>query len=73
MVKRFNTVSDQWLRTMAAARLRWDKLTDDDLQSVRGNAERLIDVLQSRYGFPRDQATKELAAWRQSLTASAAA
>ena len=39
---------------------------------VRGNSERLISLLQTRYGFPRAQAIRELTAWRQSLTHNAA-
>jgi hypothetical protein len=72
MDKRVNTVSEQWIRLMTAARQRWDRLTEDDVQDVRGNSERLISVLQARYGFPRSQAIRELTAWRQSLTAGAA-
>jgi uncharacterized protein YjbJ (UPF0337 family) len=63
----------QWIRVRAAARQRWGLLTDDDVESVRGNTERLISVLQSRYGFARVQALKELTAWRQVLSSGAAA
>jgi uncharacterized protein YjbJ (UPF0337 family) len=59
--------SDRWQRVMHAARERWDRLTEDDLRSVRGNAERLISVLQERYGMARGEALKELTAWSQSL------
>ena len=71
MAMRFNTVSEQWVRLMTAARQRWDRLTDDDVQGVRGNSERLISVLQARYGLPRAKAIRELTAWRQSLTTGA--
>ncbi len=73
MAKRRDTVNDQWTRLMAAARKRWDRLSEDDVQSVRGNTERLISVLQTRYGFARAQAIKELTAWRQALSTDAAA
>ena len=73
MAKRIQTVNEQWTRVMTAARARWDKLTDDDVQGVRGNTERLITVLQVRYGFARAQAIRELTAWRQALSAGAPA
>ncbi|MGE0813986.1 MAG: hypothetical protein AB7O28_10885 [Vicinamibacterales bacterium] len=73
MRKRVNTVSAQWVRLMGAARERWDRLTDEDLLAVRGNSERLISLLQDRYGFARDQALKELIAWRRALSAAAPA
>lgn len=73
MAKRLDTVNVQWIRLMAAARQRWDRLSEDDVQNVRGNAERLISVLQARYGFARAQALKELTAWRQALSTGVAA
>lgn len=73
MAKRATTMSEQWMRLMGTAQARWSRLSTDDLQGVHGNAERLISVLQARYGFGRGQALDELKAWRRSLTAGAAA
>lgn len=57
----------RWQTMAEAAIQRWDRLTMDDLGTVRGNAERLIELLQARYGLAREDALAELAAWRQSL------
>jgi uncharacterized protein YjbJ (UPF0337 family) len=59
--------TERWQRLMHAARERWDRLTEDDVRNVRGNAERMISVLQDRYGMARDEAQKELTAWSRSL------
>jgi hypothetical protein len=59
--------SDRWQRVSSTAHQRWDRLTEEDLNAVRGNAERLVSLLQGRYGFARDQALKELTEWRNSL------
>lgn len=67
------TMSDRWARVMDAAQARWERLTADDVRSVQGNAERLISVLQARYGFGRSQALDELKAWRRSLSNGLAA
>jgi len=67
MAQKIGRVTEQWMRVMNAARERWDKLTDADVENVRGNAERLVSVLQARYGFARDEALRELGAWRQTL------
>jgi hypothetical protein len=64
-----NEGSDRWQRLSSAARQRWDRLTEEDVQAVRGNAERLISLLQGRCGLERDQALKELMAWRGVLAA----
>ncbi len=56
----------RWETLSGAVRARWSALTEDDVLSVRGNSERLISVLQSRYGFARDEALAEVAAWSRS-------
>jgi hypothetical protein len=63
----------RWQHMTEAAVQRWDRLTTDDLGSVRGNAERMVELLQARYGLARHDALAELAAWRQSLAALGAA
>ena len=61
---------NRWQELTGAVRKRWSALTEDDVLSVRGNAERLIDVLQTRYGMAREEAIKELSAWSRSLAAA---
>lgn len=56
---------------MDAAQTRWDRLSVDDVRGVRGNAERLLSVLQDRYGLGRDEALREVQAWRDSLRGAA--
>jgi len=63
---------NRWQGLTGAVRDRWSELTEDDVLSVRGNTERLITVLQTRYGFARDEAIKELTAWSRSLAATTA-
>ena len=38
----------------------WDDLTDEDLDSINGNQEQLIRVLQNRYGYTRNLAFVEV-------------
>ena len=62
-------VSPRWQHVSNAARQRWDRLSEEEVTDVRGNAERLVALLQGHYGFGRDQALKELTDWRKSLAA----
>lgn len=50
-------IIDRWseLREMALAQ--WDRLTDRDLDQVEGRRERLVGLLQRRYGWAREQTT----------------
>jgi uncharacterized protein YjbJ (UPF0337 family) len=38
---------------------RWGRLTDDDLELAGGKADRLIGLLQQKYGYSREQAEQE--------------
>jgi len=37
----------------------WGRLTDDDLDRIEGQAERLIGLLQQRYGYAKEKAEQE--------------
>lgn len=37
----------------------WGKLTDDDLDRIEGQAERLVGLLQQRYGYAKEKAERE--------------
>ena len=38
---------------------RWGKITDDDLTVISGRSEKLLGVLQTRYGYAKDKAETE--------------
>ena len=38
---------------------KWGKLTDDDLDVIKGKRDQLIGSIQKRYGYARDQAERE--------------
>jgi uncharacterized protein YjbJ (UPF0337 family) len=53
----------QWTQLIGRARVRWGKLTDDDLSQIKGDAERLKGKLQEYYGRSREQAEKDIREW----------
>jgi uncharacterized protein YjbJ (UPF0337 family) len=55
----------KWLQIKGAVKEQWGKLTDDDLDQVNGNLERLVGVVQERYGYARERAAKEVETFRQ--------
>jgi len=62
--------SDRWQQVQQQVKTRWDRLSDADIAGVRGNMERLIEVLQARYGYARRDAMREINLWSQSLRQS---
>lgn len=60
----------KWKQLKGEARVQWGKLTDDDLDQVQGNAEKLIGVVQERYGYAREEAKAEVDRFFESHTAT---
>jgi uncharacterized protein YjbJ (UPF0337 family) len=38
----------------------WGKLTDDDVNQIDGNVDKLVGRLQERYGYAKEDAEKEV-------------
>jgi uncharacterized protein YjbJ (UPF0337 family) len=50
----------KWRQIKGEVQSRWGKLTDDDMDRVEGDAEKLIGKVQERYGYQRDEAQREV-------------
>ncbi len=55
----------KWLQIRGAVKTEWGKLTNDDLDQVNGNLERLVGLVQERYGYARERAAKEVEEFRR--------
>ena len=49
----------KWKEMSGQIKVWWGKLTDDDLEQAGGKADRLIGLLQQKYGYSREQAEEE--------------
>jgi uncharacterized protein YjbJ (UPF0337 family) len=56
-------MSGKWKQLKGAAKERWGKLTDDDLDVINGQADQLVGKIQERYGIARDVAQKQVDEW----------
>ena len=50
----------KWHQLKGAAKVQWSKLTDDDFDRINGETEKLVGVIQERYGYARERATEEV-------------
>ena len=67
MTMDWNRVEGNWKQFKGAAKEKWGKLTDDDLNVIEGRREQLEGKLQQRYGFAKDQISKDVDDWFGSL------
>ena len=54
-----DTMKGKWNEMKGEAKKRWGKLTDDDLTAVSGEKDRLVGILQQKYGYSKEEAEKE--------------
>ena len=50
----------RWNQVKGEVRRRWGKLTDDDFERIGGQKDKLIGLIQERYGYAREQAEEEV-------------
>jgi uncharacterized protein YjbJ (UPF0337 family) len=55
-----DVLKGKWHQLKGDIKSRWGKLTDDDLDRVEGEAEKLVGRVQERYGYQRDEAKREV-------------
>ena len=58
-----DVLKGKWKQLKGEAKTQWGKLTDDDLDQVEGNTEKLVGKVQERYGYGREQAEREVNQW----------
>ncbi|HEX9295518.1 MAG TPA: CsbD family protein [Polyangiaceae bacterium] len=50
----------QWKELRGKIKEWWGDLTDDDVQRIDGNQDKLVGTLQQRYGYAKDRALSEV-------------
>jgi uncharacterized protein YjbJ (UPF0337 family) len=55
-----DVLKGKWHQLKGEVKSKWGQLTDDDLDRVAGDAEKLVGRVQERYGYERDRAKREV-------------
>ena len=53
-------LAGKWKQMRGELKTWWGKLTDDDVDRIGGQKEKLIGLIQERYGYAREQAEQEV-------------
>ena len=49
----------KWKELKGSVKEKWGDLTDDEVTQVEGKTEKLVGILQAKYGYSRDKAQEE--------------
>jgi len=61
-------LKSKWHELKGGIKAKWGKLTDDDLTTVNGQSEKLMGILQTRYGYSKEEAKKEYVSFMSTHT-----
>ncbi|MDN6196046.1 MAG: CsbD family protein [Atopostipes suicloacalis] len=50
----------KWEQAKGTIQKKWGKLTDDDLDVIKGDSKKLVGKLQEKYGMSKEEAQKEV-------------
>ena len=63
----WDRIEGDWKQMAGKVKQKWGNLTDDDMMKMKGKREELEGVLQTRYGYNKDQVKKEIDSWSSGL------
>jgi len=55
-----DTLKGEWNQMKGEVKRKWGQITDDEMTTVEGDYDKLVGVLQSRYGYARGRAEQEV-------------
>jgi uncharacterized protein YjbJ (UPF0337 family) len=65
----WDEIQGKWKQMKGDLRTRWGKLTDDDLHTIGGEKDKLVGVVQERYGIQKDEAQRQVDEWHEGMQA----
>jgi len=57
----------KWKQMKGAVQAKWGSISDDEFAQIEGNRERLVGLLQEKYGRNKDQLRQEVNSYLDSL------
>jgi len=59
-----NIIEGKWEQLKGSAQVQWGKLTNDDLDQIEGNSQKLAGKIQEKYGYSKEEAEKSVEEWQ---------
>lgn len=63
----WDQIQGKWKQAYGSLQKQWGKLTNDDLDKIKGDRIRLAGLLQERYGRTKEEIERELDSWARTF------
>lgn len=63
MAGAWDRIKGNWKQAKGEVQKQWGKLTDDDMDIIEGEREKLSGQIQARYGIAKDEADRQINDW----------
>jgi len=58
-------IEGKWEQLKGSAQKQWGKLTDDEVDQINGDAQKLSGLLQEKYGKSKEEAEQAIDDWQK--------
>lgn len=66
-VMNWDQLEGKWMQLKGKAREEWAKLTDQDVEDIKGKRDNLIGRLTERYGYEKEKASQAVDEWIEKI------
>lgn len=66
----WNQIEGNWKQIQGTITEKWAKLTNVDMDEIKGKRDKLLGMLQERYGVAEEEANRWIDEWQKELEAS---
>jgi len=63
----WDQVKGQWKQYKGSAKETWGDMTDDELMQAEGQRDKMVGLVQEKYGKAKEDAEREVDDWARSL------
>jgi uncharacterized protein YjbJ (UPF0337 family) len=62
----WDQIKGKWHEIKGSIRAKWGELTDDEIEELDGNREKMVGKIQQKYGVAKEEAEKQVDEWTKS-------